>query len=90
MFRVRLGIFLLIIGVVLLIAFFGTDQQRNPLFTLFCGGALCIASAFYLIWRNYQAPPRTSDRFRTVRRVSRRYKDWRVVQQEKSAQKKKK
>lgn len=90
MFMYRLGQFLLISGLVLLIIFFATDQLRDPQFCLFFWGAGAFSLGAYLIWRNYQPPPRAGERFRTVRRISRNYSDWRVKRKEKAAQKKKK
>jgi lipid-A-disaccharide synthase-like uncharacterized protein len=85
----RFGQFLFIMGLLLLVAFFATDQMRNPQFCLFFWGAGALGLGVFLIWRNRPAQARTADRFRTVRRVAKKISEVRAVRKEKAALKKK-
>jgi hypothetical protein len=64
----RLAQFFLLIGVVLLVLFFGTDQSQNPQFGLFFLAALITGLGAFLMFRAYKPPP-PSGRFQTLRRM---------------------
>ncbi len=64
----RLGTFLLLVGFVMLILFFGTDQSLNPQYILFFGGTPLTALGIYWIWSN-RKPPQPTTRFASLRRM---------------------
>lgn len=70
----RLGTFFLLIGFVMLVLFFGTDQSQNPQYLLFFGGTPLTALGVYLIWRN-RKPPQASSRFSGLRHIMNRSKE---------------
>lgn len=62
----QIGLFFLVIGLILLVIFFGTDQVNRPAYNFFCGGLVITALGIYLYWRD--RPPSTpSGRFRILR-----------------------
>ena len=66
--RSRLGQFFFIIGLIMLIVFFGTDQSRNPQYYLFYLGAPLTAGGLFLFW-HYRNPPPPANRFSGVRKM---------------------
>ena len=70
----RLGTFFLLIGVVMLIMFFGTDQSQNPQYILFFGGILLTGLGAFLVW-SARKPPQPSTRFTGVRNLINRSKE---------------
>lgn len=84
----RFGKFLLIVGLLLWVAFFATDHVRIPEFGLFFWGAVCLGTGGFLVVRNRQPSPQSADRFRTVRRASKGFANWRANRKDKALQKK--
>lgn len=66
--KYRLAQYFLIIGIVLLVVFFATDQSQNPQFGLFFIGALATGLGAFLMVKSYKPPP-PSTRFQTIRRI---------------------
>jgi uncharacterized membrane protein HdeD (DUF308 family) len=66
--RNRLGIYLFIIGLMLLLYFFASDQSKNPQFLLFFFGLLLVILGIFLGWR-YRPAPQPSGRFRLIRKI---------------------
>jgi hypothetical protein len=66
--RSRLGQFFFIIGFVMLVVFFGTDQSRDPQYYLFFLGAPLTAFGLFLYWR-HRSPPPPANRFSGVRKM---------------------
>ncbi|MBN2148981.1 MAG: hypothetical protein JW726_16470 [Anaerolineales bacterium] len=64
----RIGVFFLMIGLVLLVIFFTTDQAQHPAYGFFFIGAALTFLGGYLIWRN-RKPPAPTERFRTLRKM---------------------
>ncbi len=62
----QIGQFLLVIGLILLVIFFGTDQANRPAYNYFCGGLVILALGIYLYWRD-RPPAKSSGRFRIFR-----------------------
>ncbi len=62
-----LGRFLLLIGLILLVVFFATDQSKNPSYGYFCIGIIATILGLLFVVRGHQ-PPAESMRFRTLRR----------------------
>ena len=63
----RIGQFLLFVGLIILIIFFGTDQVRQPVYTYFCTGFILFLLGVVLMWRSYARPSAESRRFRLLR-----------------------
>jgi len=64
----RLGQFLVVIGLILLVVFFTTDQSQNPQPGLFFSGLAGVFLGGFLVWRN-RPVPKPSERFRSVRKI---------------------
>jgi hypothetical protein len=64
----RIGLFLIIIGLILLVNFFTRDQSQNPQPGLFFSGLASIFVGGYMAWR-YRPAPKPSERFRMIRKV---------------------
>lgn len=64
----RLAQYFLIIGILLLVIFFGTDQSQNPQFGLFFIGSLVTFFGAFLLVKSYKPPP-PSTRFRTIKKL---------------------
>ena len=62
----QIGQFLLVIGLIVLVIFFGTDQVNRPAYTYFCGGMVIMLLGIYLYWRDRPAS-KPSGRFRIFR-----------------------
>jgi hypothetical protein len=62
----QIGQYLLVIGLILLVIFFGTDQVDRPAYNYFCGGLIIIILGIYLYWRD-RPPAKPSGRFRLLR-----------------------
>ncbi len=62
----KVGQFFLVIGLILLVIFFGTDQMDRPAYNFFCGGLTIIIFGIYLYWRD-RPPAQPSGRFRLLR-----------------------
>lgn len=69
----RLATFFLLIGVIMLILFFGTDQSQNPQYILFFGGTPLTALGAWMLWTN-RKPPEPTTRFSGLRRLLNRGK----------------
>jgi hypothetical protein len=63
----QIGQFLLMIGLILLVIFLGSDLARNPALEYFCFGVLITLAGLGLIVRGYTPPP-PSQRFRLFRK----------------------
>lgn len=83
----RFGKFLIFVGLLLWVAFFATDHLRDPEFMLFLGGLICLGWGGFLVWRNRRPAPQSAERFRTVRRASKKYSSWRTRRKEKATEK---
>jgi hypothetical protein len=66
--KFRLAQFFLIIGIVLLVVFFGTDQSQSPQFGLFFIGALITGVGAFLLAKSYKPPP-PSTRFQGIKKI---------------------
>jgi hypothetical protein len=66
----RLGSFFLIIGIIVLIVFYGSQQGPDPLFELLLAGILLSALGFMISWRGRRRRS-TAERFRMVRKFKR-------------------
>jgi hypothetical protein len=64
----RVGSFFVIIGLVLLMIFFFTDQAKYPSFGYFASGGALLFLGGYLWWSD-RKPPVESSRFRALRRA---------------------
>jgi hypothetical protein len=64
----RIGLFLILIGLILLVNFFTRDQSVNPQPGLFFSGLGGVCLGIFLAWR-YRPTPKPSERFRSVRKV---------------------
>lgn len=62
----QIGQYLIVIGLILLVIFFGTDQVNRPAYNYFCGGLIIIIFGIYLYWRD-RPPAKQSGRFRILR-----------------------
>jgi hypothetical protein len=62
----QIGQYLLVIGLILLVIFFGTDQVNRPAYNYFCGSLIMIVIGIYLYWRD-RPPAKSSGRFRLFR-----------------------
>jgi hypothetical protein len=65
--RGKVGLYFLIIGIVLLVLFFVTGQENDPNVLYFFSGFGLSLLGFFLIRKNWKAPP-PSTRFRMFRR----------------------
>jgi uncharacterized membrane protein YfcA len=66
MLKWQIGQFLILVGVIGLIVFFVTDQQKSPDYLYFCSGILIIFFGGYVMWQG-RNPPQPSQRFRFLR-----------------------
>jgi uncharacterized membrane protein len=64
----RVGVFLIIIGLILLVVFFTIDQSERAQPGLFFSGLFSVLLGVALVWRNRE-PPMPSERFRSVRKA---------------------
>lgn len=64
----RLGLFLVLIGLILLAVFFTTDQSLSFRPDFFLGGLVAIGLGYWLI-RREQKPPAPSQRFSLLRKM---------------------
>jgi hypothetical protein len=64
----RVGVFLIIIGLILLVVFFTIDQSERALPGLFFSGLFSLLLGVGMVW-HYREPPMPSERFRSVRKV---------------------
>ena len=64
----RVGQFFFFIGIILLVVFFATDQNKNFQPGFFFFGLALSFFGVYLIWRDWK-PTGESKRFRTLRRM---------------------
>jgi uncharacterized membrane protein len=64
----RIGVFLIIIGLILLVIFFSIDQSQRALPGLFFSGLGGVLIGGALAW-HYREPPKPSERFRSVRKM---------------------
>jgi hypothetical protein len=64
----RVGVFLVIVGLILLVIFFTIDQSERALPVLFFSGLVSVFVGVVVVWRN-QEPPKPSERFRSVRKA---------------------
>lgn len=65
--RSQIGLFFVMIGLILMVIFLGSDLASNPAFEYFCFGVLIILGGIALIWKGYTPPP-PSRRFRMLRK----------------------
>ena len=72
-FKWQVGQFFLILGVLLLILYFITNQAKSPPTIYFCIGVLLLLLGIYIMWvgRN---PPMDRERFRMLRQMSEKRK----------------
>jgi hypothetical protein len=66
----RLGSFIMLIGLILLVIFFASDQSQKPEFELFFSGSLLTILGGFMILR-YRPPAQPSGRFRVLRGMDR-------------------
>ncbi len=64
--KCRIGLFFFLIGLVLWVIFFGSDQSQNPEVVYFFGGVFLGGLGIYLMWKD-RKPPSDSKRFRLFR-----------------------
>jgi uncharacterized membrane protein HdeD (DUF308 family) len=69
--RQRIGSFLILIGLILLVIFFASDQSQDPQFGLFFGGTVLTILGGFMFW-HFRPPPTPSGRFRLFRKMSER------------------
>ena len=69
----RIGSYLILIGLILLVIFFASDQSQNPQFGLFFGGSVLTILGGFMFWR-FRPPPTPSGRFGLFRKMSERSK----------------
>jgi len=62
----QIGQFLIVIGLIVLVIFFGTDQVDQPAYNYFCGGLIIMLFGIYLYWHD-RSPAKSSGRFRILR-----------------------
>ncbi len=77
----KIGRLLLLIGLILLVIFFATDQSENPSYGYFCIGVVGFVLGGLLMVRGHH-PPAKSMRFRTLRR-------WRAQQRQRKEERNK-
>ena len=72
-YKWQVGQFFLVLGILLLILYFITNQAKSPTILYFCSGVLLLFLGIYLMWvgRN---PPMDRERFRMLRQMSERRK----------------
>ncbi len=70
----RVGTFFLVIGLLMLVVFFVTDQSKNPEIFLFLGGLFVSFIGVLLIWKDWK-PREQSSRFRMMRRMRKKKGD---------------
>ena len=63
----KVGQYLLVVGVLILVLFFASDQAGEPFFSLFCVGVLLIPFGIYMMFR-FRNPPAPSQRFSALRK----------------------
>lgn len=63
----RFGLFLVVIGLILLVVFFTVDQSQKPQPGLFFSGLASLFLGGLLVWRN-RPEPKPSERFGTARK----------------------
>jgi hypothetical protein len=64
----RVGVFLVIVGLIMLVVFFTIDQSEKSLPVLFFSALASVFLGVVVYWRNRE-PPMPSERFRSVRKV---------------------
>jgi uncharacterized membrane protein YbhN (UPF0104 family) len=72
-FKWQVGQFFLVVGVLLLILYFITNQAKNPTILYFCGGTLMLILGIYMMWLG-RNPPLDRERFRMLRQMSEKRK----------------
>ena len=70
--RSRLGVFFILVGLVLLVIFFTTDQSKTPGYGFFFAGIAALYLGGALFWRS-RKPPAEEPRFRTLRRIRQKH-----------------
>jgi hypothetical protein len=64
----RVGVFLIIVGLIMLVVFFTIDQTERSLPGLFFSALACVLLGVFMTW-HYREPPQPSERFRSVRKA---------------------
>ena len=72
MFKWQVGQFLIFLALIVLIVFFITNQVGSPEFLYFCSGFALLILGGYLMWIGRNPTSASSERFRTIRRISHR------------------
>ena len=72
MFKWQVGQFFIFVALIILIVFFITNQVGSPEFLYFCSGFALLIWGGYLMWRGRNPTPSSSERFRSIRRISER------------------
>lgn len=67
MLKWQVGQFLVLLGLIILVVFFITDQVKTPDYLFFCSGLLVVILGGYVMWSG-RNPPAPSERFRIFRR----------------------
>ena len=69
----QVGQFFLVLGVLLLVLYFVTNQAKSPTILYFCSGTLLLILGIYMMWLG-RNPPLDRERFRMLRQMSERRK----------------
>ena len=85
----RIGTFFFLIGALMLVIFFGTDQEQNPQYLLFLIGAGLTAWGVFLLWRAYKPTPGTA-RFGMLRRMRQASKERKLKAEQKKLERQQK
>ena len=65
----QVGLFFLMIGLLLSILYFMTQEGKSPIYSYLCVGVIFIIIGGTMMWR-YRNPPIESERFRLYRQMS--------------------
>lgn len=72
MFKWQVGQFFIFLALIVLIVFFITNQVDSPELLYLCSGFFLLVLGAYLMWSGRNPTRTSSERFRTIRRISRK------------------